>query len=95
MARLPPRHPRPHPSVIDAPLANGDVVLVHLESQRSYSLNPTGAFVWTLVRQGLAPADITRAVADRFDAVPSVAAADVHGLLAELLDEGLLDADAG
>jgi len=43
---------RPHPEVVDTTLAEGDVVLLHVESKTHYSLNLTGQRIWQGLKEG-------------------------------------------
>ena len=51
---------RPHPEVVDTELEEQEVVLLHLESMRYYSLNLTGMRIWQGLKQGLSLQEISR-----------------------------------
>jgi hypothetical protein len=74
-------HLRPHPDVVWRRL-DDDVVLVHLRTNRIYSLNHTAARAWELLSAGEDRAQIEQTLLDEFDVDP--------GALKRSLDE-LLD----
>jgi hypothetical protein len=51
---------RLHPEVIDTVLADGETVLLQLESTTYYSLNPTGTQIWQGLKQGLPLGEISQ-----------------------------------
>jgi hypothetical protein len=62
----------------------GEAVIIDLEGHRLMGLNPTGSLVWGLLNGRRSLAEISGAVADRFQVPPERAAADVSAF-AELL----------
>jgi hypothetical protein len=64
-------------------------VVLDLDAQRAYGLNPSGTFLWELVAErdedGLAAALVTR-----YGLSPAAARADVAAFLADLRRRGLL-----
>ena len=68
------------------------MVLVDLDSELYFSLNPTGAFIWSQLNSGLDRTEIADAVVERFGVERSRASDDVGRLLDELVDAGLLTA---
>jgi hypothetical protein len=71
-----------------------ELVLVDLETNRIYSLNPTGARLWELLGEGRTRAQIVDALAGEFDATDADVAGEVDRLLASLQSESLVTADA-
>ena len=69
---------------------NGSAVLVHLETNRIYELNQTGARVWAMLEAGLDRPAISARVAEEFGVSGSQADRDIDDLLAELAREGLI-----
>ena len=70
---------------------NGEsTVLFHMETGRYFSLNETGARVWTLCDGTRTAADITTMMAEEFDASPQVLRDDVAELLEQFVSQGLV-----
>ena len=67
-----------------------EVVLVHLGTNRIYSLNPTGARFWELLTEGVAPADIVGRLCAEFAVEPEEVEREVAVLSAELAEAGLV-----
>jgi hypothetical protein len=73
----------------------GEVVLVHLRTNRIYTLNRTGARFWELLEDGH---DLERAREQlllEFDVGEGQLREEMRGLVNELVERGLLDHDAG
>jgi hypothetical protein len=70
-------------------------VLVHLRTNRIYTLNRTGARFWALLEDGrdleLAQEQLLR----EFDVGEDQLREEVRGLVDELVERGLLEHDAG
>jgi hypothetical protein len=81
---------RPAPDVIFRTLDDG-AVLVHLNGNRIFELNTTGAHVWEMLAQGtLLPAIITSLI-EKFDVDANIATQQVDDLIARLYAEGLVE----
>jgi hypothetical protein len=85
-----------HPvAVVAQPAAEtGAVVLVDIASGARWELNPTAAFVWQRLGEGLTVAAVARQVAERFGADAAAAARDVDAVLVTLREAGLVVARA-
>jgi len=70
-----------------------EAVLVHLGTNRIYSLNPSGARFWQLFADGWSQAEIRRELRREFDVSAVQVDAEIDGLLASLESEGLVTAD--
>jgi hypothetical protein len=82
----------PHPQVLLTELGDGTGVLLHLETKFYYTLNAAGVLVWKSLgdpRCRTAPALADR-MAEAFEVAPDVAVLDIHQLIRELTDEGLV-----
>jgi PqqD family protein of HPr-rel-A system len=66
------------------------VVLVHLETNQIFELNPTAARIYELLRDGADRAAVEAALAAEFDAPPATIAADLDRLLAELRERRIV-----
>jgi hypothetical protein len=71
-----------------------EVVLVHLGTNRIYTLNPTGARFWGLLESGLDRDAIKAALLTEFEVGETQLHAEIEALVAELSDQGLLVLDA-
>jgi hypothetical protein len=81
---------RPHPQVVDTELDTAEVVLLHLDSQTYYSLNPTGTRIWQGVKQGLNLQEISQRLQTVFEVEPDRADRSVLALVDELLQHQLV-----
>lgn len=68
----------------------GGAVLVHLETNRIFELNETGARVWELLSEGLDKGQILQRLIEEFAVEPALAAEDLRTVLEQLEREGLL-----
>jgi coenzyme PQQ synthesis protein D (PqqD) len=82
---------RPSPGVVARDMG-GSAVLVHLESNRIFELNVTGARVWSLLEQGLHRDEICRRLQQEYEAPAEDVAATVDALLVSLESEHLIGA---
>jgi hypothetical protein len=69
---------------------NGSAVLVHLDTNRIYELNATGARVWALLEQGLDREAIISRLREQFGVEDAEIESAVDELLAKLASEGLI-----
>jgi hypothetical protein len=61
---------QPHPEVLATELegeGGPEAVLLHLRTQRYFSLNPTGLRIWALLGEGLALGDIAQRLTQEYD----------------------------
>lgn len=86
-----PESPRlsPSPDAI-ATRVGDEIVLVHLDTDQIYSLNPTGARIWELVCEVADRAEIARRMLAEFDVAPAELEAAIDELLASFAASGLL-----
>jgi hypothetical protein len=80
---------RPNPDVVHRRLED-EIVLVHLETNRIFALNSTGARLWQLIEEGHDEAEIRARLLQEFDVTPSRLNREVDSVLAELAAEGLV-----
>jgi Coenzyme PQQ synthesis protein D (PqqD) len=81
--------PRPIPDVVYREL-EGEIVLVHLGTNRIYSLNETGARFWELLAGGGDRAEIERQLLDEFAIDPDDLRQEIDAMLVSLANEGLV-----
>lgn len=83
------RHPRPSSDVVYQEV-EGDAVLVHLQTNRIYALNRTGARLWHFLTAGHDADGIVQELAREFDVDPAEVELEVNALLEHLAAENLL-----
>lgn len=81
---------RPHPEVVDTELEGQQVVLLHLESMRYYSLNLTGMRIWQGLKQGLSLQEISGRLQAEFEVEADRAERSVVALVDELCQQQLV-----
>jgi len=82
----------PHPEVVDTALDTGEVVLLHLDTKTYYSLNVTGVAIWQGIKEGLALHAISQQLQARYVVEPDHADRSVLTLVADLLEQQLVQA---
>jgi coenzyme PQQ synthesis protein D (PqqD) len=80
---------RPDPNVI-AERVHEDLVLVHLGTNRIYSLNSTAARVWELLSESLSVSGIQATLRAEFDVDDGQLSSEIEELLASLSVEQLI-----
>ena len=70
--------------------AQGEQVLLALDTGLYYTLNDVGSTVWSLCNGSATLASVVDAVCAEFDAPPQVVERDVIELVTDLVGEGLL-----
>ena len=80
---------RPCPDVIARNMGTA-AVLIHLESNRIFELNATGARIWALVEQGLDRDAICAQLEQEFEGPAADVQQSVDELISELAREGLI-----
>lgn len=75
--------PTPDQDVVSERVGD-DLVLVHLGTNEIFALNPTGARFWELLVQGKSREAIEAQLLAEYDVSPSMLAAEIDRMLAEL-----------
>ncbi len=83
---------RPSSEVVARRL-DDEVVLVHLQTNRIYTLSPTAARFWELLQDGVDRAEIGRRLRREFDVGESQLDAEIAALVSRLGAEGLVCGD--
>lgn len=78
------------PNVVCTQLQNGDSVLLHLNTQTYYSLNPTGVFIWEQMDGEKSVSEIGDALEQTYDVSLQQAHECVQALVQELAEEKLV-----
>jgi hypothetical protein len=79
----------PHPDVVARRL-DDSVVLVHLDTNRIFTLNGTGSRIWDLLVAGRSPEEIELVLQREFDVAQEQISMELASLVDELLSEGLI-----
>lgn len=83
-------HYRPGADSLSASLTDG-AVLLHLHTKRYFSLNDTGARIWTLLEQQRTEEQIVETLIREYDVGEPDARRAVHALVQDLLVERLIE----
>lgn len=81
---------KPRDQVVHTELEVGNAVLLDLKTHRYFSLNESGAFIWTAISEGSSTDDIAEKLAAHFSIDTSKALHDVNSLLKQLRDAELI-----
>jgi len=76
---------------VAAQVADGEAVILDIESGEYFSLNSVGSRIWELCDGTRSTADIVSVICEEFDVAEDVATADTHGILDELKKEKLVE----
>lgn len=82
--------PDRNPKVVHSRLAQGEIVLLHLESGAYHELNPIGAVIWDLLDGNRSVAQIVDEVRERVDDAPDDLEEIVVAYLARLRERDLI-----
>ena len=70
----------------------GEAVLLDLDSQSYFGLDPVGTLIWEGVSAGKTEAEIVERIISEFDVVADVAERDLQAFLEQLADDKLISA---
>ena len=84
--------PTPNPDVVSRRLGD-EVVLVHLKTNRIFSLSPTGARFWELLSDGSSRKEIEAALLQEYEVTPAGISAEIELLVRTLQAERLVQED--
>lgn len=82
--------PAKNPKVVHSRLAEGEAVLLHLESGAYHELNPIGALIWDLLDGSRTAGDIAGEIRARIADAPDDLDGVVTTYLAQLRDRDLI-----
>lgn len=85
-----PAIPSRHEKVVHHELADGEVVLLHLESGAYHELNEVGALIWELLDGERDVSRIAREVRSRVEEPPDDLENEVAGFLTDLRERDLI-----
>ena len=78
-----------NPNVLAKHVAE-DIVLVHLDTNRIYELNQTGAALWELLGTDLDRADIEERMLEQFEVDATQLRTEIDAILSQLTSEDLV-----
>lgn len=79
-----------HPQAAARELAEGEGVLLHLQSGQYHGLNPVGLVIWELLEQPSTAADVVARLRDRVEDPPPSLEDDVMSFLTSLRERDLV-----
>jgi len=85
---VPNTHFQIDPDIIYTPLNDREGVLLHLKTQRYYSLNETGSLIWQYLQENKSLAEISQTLRENYEVENPLAFASEF--VAELNREGLV-----
>lgn len=85
--------PRPAEGVVSKRVG-ADVLLVQLQTNEIFSLNPTAARLWELLVDGHDRAEVERRMLDEFEVDPAQLRQEIDGLLGKLEEKHLVSPHA-
>jgi hypothetical protein len=71
-------------------LVEGETVLVHLQTNEIYALNPTATRAWDMLATGSNREEVQEALLEEFDVPPDQLRDEIDTLIAELVEKKLL-----
>src|SRR5690242_9119356 len=89
------RRVRPNDEEAVAKLIDGEAILINLVSSIYYSMEGTGALIWSMIEAGQTLDVIAADLAAVYDVSEAQARADLDRLVAELLEQRLVIIDEG
>ncbi|WP_240725170.1 PqqD family protein [Mangrovimicrobium sediminis] len=89
-----PSHVRHAPDVIFHEVS-GELVLMHVETEHCFGLDAVGSRIWQLIAEDGAVQSVHEALAAQYEVDEPRLRRDLEQLLGQLLEAGLLTADAG
>lgn len=70
--------------------SGGEAVLLDLAGERYFGLNKVGTRIWQLLEYTSSLSEVCRALCSEFDAPPGRIEQDLHALIEQLRDAGLI-----
>lgn len=79
-----------NPKVVHSRLADGEAVLLHLETAQYHELNPIGALIWDMIDGRRTPGEIGSEIRTKVEDVPDNIDDIVEAFLTQLRRRGLI-----
>jgi hypothetical protein len=84
---------RPNTATVAAKVIDGEAIIMNLSNGAYYSMDGSGALIWSLIEQGAAVGAIAERLARHYGLEPEAVHRDVERLTGELLAESLVVAE--
>ena len=68
-----------------------EVVILSMEDEFYYGLNPVGAFIWNLIQEPKTIDEIEKAILNEYDVEEETCNNDLKEIIKELMDKGLVE----
>ena len=79
----------PSPDAVESAVGD-ETVILHLRNGTYYGLDVMGTRVWSLIKEGIQPSDISRRIADQYGVDLALVENDVRIFLADLRAQDIL-----
>ena len=66
------------------------VVILHLDSGRYYTLNPTGSLVWKCIMEGSSTNQVVERICSRFEVDEESCRSDAEGMIRGFAEKGMI-----
>lgn len=86
---------RPRVTDVAAKVIDGEAIIMNLSNGLYFSMDGVGATVWELLERGHSLKEVAETVGARYSVDPASVQPDVHGLVEDLLLEGLVEEGDG
>ena len=83
------RHAKPSPEVLFQDVG-GEVVLLVLDSERYFGLDPVGTRIWSLLEQDQSLQQVLETLCSEYEASRDILLKDLLALVSQLTDAGLV-----
>jgi hypothetical protein len=80
---------------VAAKVVDGEAILINLSNGLYFSMDKVGAYIWLMITAGSTVELIARSVSERYGVPVDRTKPEVRGLVAELLNENLIEAGDG
>lgn len=68
-----------------------EIVILSMEDEVYYGLNPVGAFIWNLIQEPKTMHEIERAILEEYDVEEETCKIDLKEIIKKLMDKGLVE----
>ena len=76
--------------IIHAPVGQEELVMLSVEADRYYSVNPVGRRLWELLEQPRSQDELRVAICAEFDVDDPTCEVDIRKFVTEMMDNGLV-----
>lgn len=68
-----------------------EVVILSMEDETYYGLNPVAAFIWNLIQEPKTMDEIKRAICEEYDIEEETCNKDLKEIISDLINKGLIE----